>query len=783
MQSNEEGNFFLQAGIVLYSRSYYVLSLHSWNKALTYFAETWNRSGESACYTNLGVAYRDLGDFKKAIEYFEKSLQIKKEINDLLGESACYTNLGNAYSLGDLRKAIEYYEKSLQIKKEIGDRSGESKRYTNLGVAYGDLGDFRKAIEYYEKSLQIKKEINDLLGESACYNNLGVAYRDLDDFKKAIDHYEKSLQIAVEIGDRSGESKCYGNLGIAYRTLGDFRRTIEYYEKALKIAVEIGDRSGESKCYTNLGVAYDRLGDFKCAIEYYEKSLQIVRDMGDVEQEEMVNYNLGLAHHESNPRLAYDYFSQSIELSELIGGKLVEEHYQRGFQAKVSDAYQLMVPLCLKLEREREAFEYTERSKSRAFLDLMAATDIKPTVELTTEMKSLLKDEQSCLIDLRAIQTRHLRQTNAPFELGKVDEIREKLNQIYNKLEKLDPEYVFARRAKPLTLEGIQGILNSLKKETVLLEYFVTDKEIFIFVVSSKDKKLHVKAIKLPAEELDKYVSYFSREVADYDPKGKSVSGAWLGLSDYLIKPVSDLITGHELVYFVPYGQLHYLPLHALELEGEPLIKNYAVAYAPSASLIKFCQNKGSGKLQTCAAFGVALKNQENLEKIVDDTAKGVANLFGTEAFNNYSATKEKVLQEIGDKDIVHFSCHGYLDQNDPLSLGVVLYNEEILTAKEIFNLKLNAEIVSLGACQTGVSERSLGDELVGLTRAFLYAGTPSLIVSLWSVKASTTKELILEFYKQAKNGVDKATALQIAQKKIMTQEKYSHPYYWAPFI
>ncbi len=143
-----------------------------------------------------------------------------------------------------------------------------------------------------------------------------------------------------------------------------------------------------------------------------------------------------------------------------------------------------------------------------------------------------------------------------------------------------------------------------------------------------------------------------------------------------------------------------------------------------------------------------------------------MAKLFGTKAYNSAVATKEKVLQEIEGKDIVHFSCHGYLDQKDPLSSGIVLYNEEILTAKEIFDLKLNAEIVSLGACQTGLSERSLGDELIGLTRAFLYAGTPSLIVSLWSVNASSTKELMLEFYKLAKDGVDKASAFQHSPKE-----------------
>ena len=132
--------------------------------------------------------------------------------------------------------------------------------------------------------------------------------------------------------------------------------------------------------------------------------------------------------------------------------------------------------------------------------------------------------------------------------------------------------------------------------------------------------------------------------------------------------------------------------------------------------------------------------------------------------------------------DIIHFACHGKFDHTDPLSSGVNLY-DGILTAREIFEMRLTTELVTLGACETGYNKISPGDELIGLTRAFLYAGAPSVIVSLWSVDAGSTHELMLEFYKQIKNGADKATALQKAQIKIMEKKEYTHPYYWAPFV
>ena len=253
-------------------------------------------------------------------------------------------------------------------------------------------------------------------------------------------------------------------------------------------------------------------------------------------------------------------------------------------------------------------------------------------------------------------------------------------------------------------------------------------------------------------------------------------------MSKYLIDPVSEYLTEDALIYFVPYNIIHYLPLHALEFEGRPLIKKHPVVYLPNASLLTFCQNKGSGNLESCASLGVVF------EKEAEDAAK----LFNSKAYSRSSISRDMVVQACTNKDIIHFSCHGFFNDVDPLSSGIVLDDKaissppdrrEILTAREIFDMRLNTELVTLSACQTGLNERSPGDELIGLTRAFLYAGAPSVVVSLWSVDAYSTHDLMLEFCKQLKNGADKATALQKAQIKIMEKEEYSHPYYWAPFF
>lgn len=765
---------------------------------------------ECMCYSGLGVVYRNLGDYKRAIDWQEKVIQISRDIGNRKKECSGYIELGQIYNnRGNFNKAIEYHTKGLDVAKEIGFKEAASKSCTGLGNSYLNLGAFVKAIEFHSKALEIDRDIGDQAGISKGYTGLAIAYAKLGEFDRSIEYFEKSLQIKRDIGDEAGEYTCYGILASICAESGRVKTGIEFTEKALKWFKGIDNRIMEATCLANLGCSYYVLGDLNKAIEHIEEADKINRDIGNISLARNTNANLARIYASlGKPEVAYSYCQRSIELSEMVSGTLVEEEHKIPFAGRISDAYQLMIPLCLRLKKDEEAFEYAERSKSRAFLDLLAATEIKPSVELTSELSSLLDNEENCLARLREIQTRHLRQTKVSVEPGEVERIREKLDEIYDQMKEYDPEYVFLRRGKPLSIKGIQEMLSSNKRNAILLEYFITKDETFIFVVSSKDRELHIQTVPVSAETLNRYVfeSYW-REVPhhkDFDNIGNS----WLGLSNYLIEPISQYLTEGDLVYLVPYGPLHYIPMHALELNGEPLIRSHTVAYSPSASLLKFCQSKGSEKLESCASFGVAFgKNEEakfekeieNLDKeekeekekkfkktkaLFEGEAKNIAEFFSTKGYTGDLTTKDTVRKNCIDKDVIHFSCHGYFDNAEPLSSGVELY-DGVLSAREIFNMRLNTELVTLSACETGLNEIRPGDELIGLTRAFLYAGAPSVMVSLWSVDAGSTQELMLEFYKLLKNGSDKATALQEAQKKIMMQEggKYSHPYYWAPFV
>jgi tetratricopeptide (TPR) repeat protein len=255
-----------------------------------------DRAAEEAHLGNQGMAYANLGETRRAIEFYEQQLVIVREIGDRRGEGNALGNLGNAYAdLGEPRRAIKFYEQNLVIAREIGDRRGEGNTLGNLGIAYANLGEPRRAIEFYEQRLVIAREIGDRRGEGSALGNLGNAYSDLGETRRAIGFGEQHLAVAREIGDRRGEGNALGNLGLAHANLGETRRAIEFYEQQLVIAREIGDRRGEGNAVGNLGNACLVLGETRRAIELYEQRLIIAREIGDRRGEGSALGNLGNA--------------------------------------------------------------------------------------------------------------------------------------------------------------------------------------------------------------------------------------------------------------------------------------------------------------------------------------------------------------------------------------------------------------------------------------------------------------------------------------------------------
>ncbi|XP_066024420.1 tetratricopeptide repeat protein 28-like [Pocillopora verrucosa] len=283
-------------------------------------------AGEGISYGNLGNAYQGLGQFKTAIQYHQRDLEIAKEVGDKAGEGRSYSGLGNAYdSLGQFKTAIQYHQRHLEIAKEVGDKAGEGGSYCNLGNAYQGLGQFKTAIQYHQRHLEIAKEVGDKAGEGISYGNLGNAYQGLGQFKTAIQYHQRHLEIAKEVGDKAGEGRSYGNLGNAYDSLGQFKTAIQYHQRHLEIAKEVGDKAGEGRSYSGLGNAYQGLGQFKTAIQYHQRHLEIAKEVGDKAGEGISYGNLGNAYQGLGQfKTAIQYHQRDLEIAKEVGDKAGE---------------------------------------------------------------------------------------------------------------------------------------------------------------------------------------------------------------------------------------------------------------------------------------------------------------------------------------------------------------------------------------------------------------------------------------------------------------------------
>jgi CHAT domain-containing protein len=260
------------------------------------------------------------------------------------------------------------------------------------------------------------------------------------------------------------------------------------------------------------------------------------------------------------------------------------------------------------------------------------------------------------------------------------------------------------------------------------------------------------------------------------------------------------LVRPGDLLWIVPHRQLHHVPLHAVELAGEPVLARNPVCYAPSASLMQQCRRRPRRRLRSAAVFG---DSQDDLARARME-AKAVAAAFGTTALVGSDATKAALVESLSrpdTRDVIHVACHAYFDEDAAELSSLILAppaiprgdSDTLLSAEEILGMRTGADTVVLSACESGVSERAAGDELFGLAPALLIAGAASIVVSLWSVADESACLLMESFYSHLRKlegePYSKALALRAAALDVRSRAgttesgtPFSDPSQWAPF-
>ncbi|MBD2086997.1 tetratricopeptide repeat protein [Trichocoleus sp. ST-U3] len=805
-----EADQLLVQGIQQAQTSQFEAALQSWQQALSLYREIKNRLGEGQSLGNLGNAYRYLGDYAKAIDYHQQSLAIMREIKDRLGEGKSLGNLGNAYdSLGDYAKAIEYHQQYLAITREIKDRLGEGGALGNLGVTYKNLGDYAKAIDYYQQSLAIKREIKDRLGEGASLANLGNAYfylgdyakaidyqqqhlaiareiknrlgegaslgslgnaySSLGDYAKAIDYYQQHLAIAREIKHRLGEGSALGNLGLAYNSLGDYAKAIDYHQQHLAIAREIKDRQGEGQSLDNLGIAYKNLGEYAKAIDYHQQRLAIAREIKDRLGEGQSLANLGLAFQESgNLSQAEKTLRAGIEvyksLRERLGGN---DAYKVSIFEQQARTYRLLQQVLIAQNQPTEALEVAESGRARAFVELLATrfsspsstqANISTNPPNTQQIQQIAKQQNATLVEYSIIYD--------DFKIQGKKEARE--SELYIWVIPPSGKVAFRRvDLKPLWQQ----------QNTSLEELVINSRE----SMGVRGRGLSI------ITRLDETTQ----------------TNRLQQLHQLLIKPIADFLPAdpNARVIFIPQESLFLVPFAALQdTSNKYLIEQHTILTAPSIQVLALTRQQRQRlpvSVKDVLVVGnptmpsLAPKIGEKPQPLsplpgAEKEAMEIARLLNTEALTGKQATEAAVVQKLPIAKMIHLATHGLLDDFQrsgvPGAIALAPSGQEdgLLTASEILNLKLNAELVVLSACDTGRGKLT-GDGVIGLSRSLITAGVPSVIVTLWAIPDNPSALLMTEFYQNLQQNSDKAQALRSAMLTTMKQYP-NQPSAWAAY-
>ncbi|MFZ2053354.1 MAG: CHAT domain-containing tetratricopeptide repeat protein [Candidatus Aminicenantales bacterium] len=574
------------------------------------------------------------------------------------------------------------------------------------------------------------------------------------------------------------------NIGIVYSQMGNYEESTRYYRRVIDLASKLKGNRVLWEAYFEIANAYRNQNQLPAALENYRKSISVIENI-----------------------------RSTISLEELRATYLGTD--------KRIDAYHNLIALFIRLYQEShqqqyaaEAFRYLERAKARAFLDSIEISKLDLSEGISQQ---LLNRETDLMNDISQLHTRLL---IPQLSSKQRDEINENLEEREERMESLrreireaSPVYANIRYPKTLTLQEAQKEL--IDDETACFAYLLAKENSYGFAITRKD----IRMFPLPdRKEVQKLVQGYLMAITDVTNQDFRLGHR---LYDVLIRP--GLSHKVKRLIIVPDDVLYFLPFETLlSSDGgrEWLIKDYAVAYAPSLSslreLIERRKTNGHRAEKDILALGDPSFGANESEPaagggdLLQDSGSPVGTRFSRLQYSGLEIEKIAALfkparrnilersraseenfksQNLANYRIIHFATHAFIDDQKPARSSIVLVLDQdpqedgFLQMREIFNLKMQADLVVLSACQTGLGQLIRGEGIEGLSRAFFYAGASSVLLSLWAVNDQASYQLLERFYVHLRSANPVIDSLRQAKLEMIDSEVLAHPYYWAGFI
>jgi CHAT domain-containing protein/Tfp pilus assembly protein PilF len=763
------------------------------------------------CYDLLGIAYWNGGNTEFALSHQFNALQLRKE---LFGESSeevasSYNNLGLIYAANEPDKALDNYENALRgFEKKYGANHPKiANTYNNIALIYMQKKDFGMANEYFADVLRIRKEV---FGEkhpnvAFVYQNFAQLLMEQNKLEEAHQYLNNALTIyQSNYGEKHPEiANTYNLIGTVFGKQKKYDAALNSFQKSLIANVQD---------FNNTSLYENPKGD-----TYYNGQLLLVTLMLKAQSIEAKYFNKNPLFKEL--KLALETLESASALADELRQHLTSYQDKLALGNVTSEIYEDAVRLSFTMslvsvkraDYHRKAFEFAEKSKAAVLLESIADANAKSFAGIPQD---LLEKEKSLDAEIAFIE-----QQLAEGVASKESEWREKLlkakSQKQTFVKELEANYPSYFNLKfNVKTAGINDLQSIIEDKTALISYFVPEKDnrVYIFVITKGKFMAH----NLPQEENFHGLTDGLRTAIRFQ-----VSKPYTDFAYRLYKQLIHNIVPKniEKLVIIPHGKLGSVPFDAFLTKKSQnevinyselpyLAKKYSISYNFSSTL--YFQNKSKPRNKTqqgiflCAPVHFEGENYHPMRSALaslvatEHEVKEIEKIFGDKKLPSHLLTKEEAQEKyiksgkLKDFQYIHFATHGVVDAESPERSQVFLANDESKTEDgslytgEIYNLVLDADLVTLSACETGLGKVAKGEGVIGLSRALAYAGARNMVVSLWTVADQSTSELMIDFYQHLLNdGANNAypKSLQSAKKQMIADKNFASPFFWSPFI
>jgi CHAT domain-containing protein/Tfp pilus assembly protein PilF len=812
-------------------------ALDSFTQALSLIRIASDQDGEAHILHNIGSAYNQLGDIQKALDYYAQALKLRRAIGDLSGEAGTLNSIGRVYyALGEQQKALDYFTEALPLTRTVGNRREEATALNNIGASSGDT---QKALDYYTQALALHRAVGDRAGEAATLNNMGGIYSSLGDKQKALDYYTQALALAHAIGDRAGEAITLNNIGGVYNALGEQQKALDSYVQALPLTRAVGDQSGEVHTLYNIARLESNRNNLNQARIQIEEALAIIETLRTkIASHEMrssyfatlkdhydLYIDILMRLHKQQPNVGYD--GRALQASERDRARsLLELLAEAGADIRQGVDPQLV-------ERER-AFQHQLNAAAWQQLRVLRGEHLnEEAVALSNALDALMGKYQQVETEIRQTSPRYAHLTQPqPLTLAEIQtQVLEADTLLLEYSLGTDRSYLWA--VTPTSITSYE-LPKRAEIEAAAVEFYES-----VHISPQEAARRAMTKHQADDESRQQAQAQSEQAAAKLSRMLLAPAAALLGKKRLLI--VADgalqyvpfaalpapssvvssigpapLIIDHEVVNLPSASTLDMLRHEAgerkratklLAVLADPVFERMDERFTPSAGIMPCNTSSSAAPAEESRGLGLVILRaaQESgvaepslriprlcaTRREADAISALVASAVRLEALDFAANRATATDPALADYRYVHFATHGLLDSQHPELSGLLLsmFDEQgraqdgFLRMHEVFNLKLNADVVVLSACQTGLGKDVRGEGLVGLTRGFMYAGAPRVVVSLWSVDDPATAELMTRFYRgMLVEKLRPAQALRAAQVSMLRDKRFAAPFYWAAF-